>query len=108
MAAMGARPKPLGAGRSGIAHQTLERNKRMNAIFSLWSAFANLARAVNRLASVADAVAEEAERRVEVVAYHGKTPAIEAGRDESSNHAEAPRANGRQRKAIATNGQSVG
>jgi hypothetical protein len=84
----------------------------MNAIFSLWSAFANLARAVNRLASVADAVAEEAERRVEVVAYHGKTPAIEARADESSSPApalpvEAARPTGRQRKAIATNGQSV-
>jgi hypothetical protein len=83
----------------------------MNAIFSLWSAFANLARAVNRLASVADAVAEEAERRVEVVAYHGKTPAIEAQPTESLNPtapAEPHRATSRQRKAVAANGQSVG
>jgi hypothetical protein len=82
----------------------------MNAIFSLWSAFANLARAVNRLASVADAVAEEAERRVDVIAYHGKTPAIEAQPTESLNPApaESTRANGRQRKAVAANGQNVG
>lgn len=44
----------------------------MNSIFSLWSAIANFTRSLNRLAAVADAVADEAERRVEVI---GHTPA---------------------------------
>lgn len=47
----------------------------MNAIYSAFCAIANFARALNRLAAVADAVAGEAERRVELI---GHVPAVPA------------------------------
>lgn len=57
----------------------------MNAIYSVFAALANFARSLNRLAAVADQVAEEAEKRVEVVGYHGTTPAILAPMPDAGN-----------------------
>jgi hypothetical protein len=49
----------------------------MNAIFTMFSAVANLARSLNRMASVVDRISEEAERRVEVIGHQDETPALE-------------------------------
>lgn len=48
----------------------------MNALYALWAALANLARACNRLAAVADAAADEAERKVEVIGHRSTVPAL--------------------------------
>jgi hypothetical protein len=41
----------------------------MNAIYSAFQALANFARSLNRLTGVIDKVADEAERRVDLVGY---------------------------------------
>lgn len=64
----------------------------MNSIFSLFASMANLARSLNRMASVVDAVADEAERRVELV---GHTPAAQVTHEPD---AEEPSRNGTARR----------
>lgn len=63
----------------------------MNAILSLWTAIANLARSLNRLAAATDAIAEEGERRVELVTH--QLPALPP--------LEGPHANGEAAKVAA-------
>lgn len=73
----------------------------MNSIFSLWSSIANFARSLNRLAAVADKVADEAERRVEIVGY---TPAAPVSAMAMSGPGQAILADG---VALETNGHAA-
>src|SRR5258708_6465502 len=68
----------------------------MNSIYSLFTSIANLARSLNRLAATVDAVAGEAERRVELIDHR---PAARVPVIESTGHANGELAKaGRARK----------